>query len=317
MNLFKRTGKKEQISEYQAGYGSLHHSFGVHLNALAESRQPFDSAAQEEMLAVLIQADVGLPAAEKLVAAVLKDYQDYNLTTTSQAVDCLLYQIDQLYDQDHIPPLTFSKQGINVILMVGVNGSGKTTSISKLACYYMKQGYSVGVIAADTFRAGAIQQIEKWCEQLQIHCFSGAVNADPSSVLVDGCRYYKQHPVQIIIADTAGRLQNKVNLMNELSKMKKVIGREIENAPQQIWLTVDATTGQNGLSQAANFIASSQVSGVILTKMDGTSRGGIFLAIRDQYNLAVRFMTVGEKINDLIPFDINDYLNTLLGDGDE
>jgi len=313
MGLFRRSSKRDRINDYLDGYTHTSRGFGSHLTELANQQGPFDAAAQEDMMAVLIQADVGVPAAQKLIDAVIKDYDDHALTTTSQAVDCLLYEIDQLYDQDHIPMLRLDPQAINVILMVGVNGSGKTTTIAKLATYFRKQGMTVGAIAADTFRAGAVMQLEEWCRRLSIPCVSGKPQADPSSVLVDGCRHFKDVPVQVVLADTAGRLQNKANLMNELAKMTKVIGREIQGAPQQTWLVVDATTGQNGLSQAAQFIATSQVTGVILTKMDGTARGGIVLAIRDQYNLAVRFMTVGEGPDDLVPFDINDYMNTLIG----
>lgn len=313
MGMFRRSKKHEKLTDYLNGYNHIYGSMGSQLEQLSECQEPFDENVQEEMLALLIQADMGMTATRKLLDAVVKDYTDFKLSTTSQAVDCLFYEIDQLYDADHLPPIVINPDHPNVILMVGVNGSGKTTSVAKLAYFYRQQGYTVGTIAADTFRAGAVAQLDSWCQRLDIPCVKGKPDADPASVLVDGCRYYKEHPVQIIIADTAGRLQNKVNLMNELTKMKKVIGREIEGAPQYIWLTVDATTGQNGLSQASQFIAATQVNGVILTKMDGTSRGGIFLAIRDQYNLGVVFMTVGEQPEDLIPFNISDYLNTLIG----
>ena len=196
-----------------------------------------------------------------------------------------------------------------MIMMVGVNGSGKTTTISKLANYYIKHGFTVGLIGADTFRAGAVSQLEAWAQKLNVKCISGKEKADPSSVLVDGIRYFNDNPVDIIIADTAGRLQNKNNLMNELKKMVKVTTRELNGRDLDIYLTIDATTGQNGLSQAEAFIEGAKVNAVILTKMDGTSKGGIVLSINDKYNLPVKFITYGEQIDDICQFDINQYID--------
>ena len=166
----------------------------------------------------------------------------------------------------------------------------------------------VAVAAADTFRAGAIDQIDTWATRLGVHCVKGKMNQDPSSVLVDACRYAKENDIDILICDTAGRLQNKTNLMNELSKMHRVVQREIEGAPQEVWLVLDATTGQNGISQAKVFLEATDVTGIVLTKMDGTAKGGVVLAIRDLLHLPVRFLGLGEKPADLRPFDINAFL---------
>ena len=192
--------------------------------------------------------------------------------------------------------------------MVGVNGSGKTTSSAKLIKYYQDQNLSVAVAAADTFRAGAVDQIATWADRLGVPCIKGKPNQDPSSVLVDACRYAKEHQIDILLADTAGRLQTKTNLMKELSKMVRVCDREIEGAPHEVWLVLDATTGQNGISQAKEFLEATSVSGIILTKMDGTAKGGVVLAIRDSLHIPVRFLGLGEKPEDLKPFEINSYL---------
>ena len=162
--------------------------------------------------------------------------------------------------------------------------------------------------AADTFRAGAVDQLARWGERLGAPCIKGKENGDPSAVLVDACRYARAHECDYLIGDTAGRLQNKVNLMNELTKMRRVIGREIPDAPHEVWLVLDATTGQNGIQQAKVFLEATAVSGIILTKMDGTAKGGIVLAIRDQLGLPVRYIGLGEHPEDLRPFDIESYL---------
>ena len=212
--------------------------------------------------------------------------------------------LEELSDE----PIKINEEGPTVILMVGVNGSGKTTTSAKLIQYYKEQGKKVAVAAADTFRAGAIDQIDTWANRLGVPCIKGKMNQDPSSVLVDACRYAKENDVDILICDTAGRLQNKTNLMNELSKMHRVVQREIEGAPQEVWLVLDATTGQNGISQAKVFLEATDVTGIVLTKMDGTAKGGVVLAIRDLLHLPVRFLGLGEKPADLRPFDINAFL---------
>ena len=203
----------------------------------------------------------------------------------------------------------FNKRKMGVL--VGHPGSGKTTTCAKLTKLYQSQGKKVGVVAADTFRAGAIEQLARWADKLGVPCIKGRENGDPSSVLVDGCRYAKEHNLDILLCDTAGRLQNKVNLMNELAKMRKVIGREIEGAPHHVWLVLDSTTGQNGLSQAKIFQEVTDVTGIILTKMDGTAKGGIVLAIKDVLHIPVYYLGLGEREDDLKPFDLDLYLYSI------
>ena len=198
-----------------------------------------------------------------------------------------------------------------VLLVVGVNGVGKTTSIAKLANRYVKMNKKVMLAAADTFRAGAIEQLKEWGNRLNIEVITGAVNSDPASVAYTAAKKAKENNIDLLIVDTAGRLQTKTNLMNELSKISRVISKEIPNAPHETFLILDATTGQNGVIQAKAFNEATKITGAVITKMDGTSKGGILLAIRHELNIPVRFMGLGETLDDLKEFDINLYLHGL------
>ena len=209
--------------------------------------------------------------------------------------------------------INIQKEGPTVILMVGVNGVGKTTTIGKLANIYHNQGHKVMLIGADTFRAGAVPQLEEWAKRTN-SCFCGKENVDPSSVIYDGLEKALKENCDLILIDTAGRLQNKVNLMNELEKVNKVIGKIIPNAPHETLLVIDATTGQNGISQAESFKEITNITGIVLTKLDGTAKGGIVLAIKEEVKLPVKFIGLGEGINDLKSFDIEEYIYGLLKD---
>lgn len=313
MALFgKKKEEKSALSDYLDGYNKSTRTLSDRITELFGATNVIDDGTLEELLVILIEADVGVTTSESIIEKLRYRINNEFLKTREQCVEALYEIMTQIYDEDSVVPFTPVKGATKLIMMVGVNGSGKTTSISKLANYYLREGYSVGLIAADTFRAGAVEQIQRWADRLSIHCVKGKENADPASVMVDGCRYFKENPVDIIIADTAGRLQNKAHLMAELTKMKKVTSREIEGAPHEILLTIDSTTGQNGLSQASQFMEATDITGVILTKMDGTSRGGIVLAIRDQYRLPVRYITFGEDIDSITEFWLAGYLETLV-----
>ena len=210
--------------------------------------------------------------------------------------------------------LNWTKTRSGLIVLSGPTGSGKTTTTAKLTKLFQSEDSSVVLAAADTFRAGAIDQLAKWADRLGVTCIKGREGGDPSAALVDACRYAKEHGMDYLIGDTAGRLQNKANLMQELSKMRRVIEREIPGAPHEVWLVLDATTGQNGISQAQIFLETTKVSGIILTKMDGTAKGGIVIAIRDLLGLPVKYIGLGEKEDDLRPFDIDSYLYGLCED---
>ena len=209
--------------------------------------------------------------------------------------------------------MNMAESGPTVILMVGVNGVGKTTTIAKLANKYINDGKSVMMIAGDTFRAGAVKQLEEWAKRTKAS-FYGKENTDPAGVIYDGLVKAKETNVDIVLIDTAGRLQNKVNLMKELEKVNKVIGRHIPNAPHETLLVIDATTGQNGISQAKSFMEITNITGLVLTKLDGTAKGGIVLAIKEEVNLPVKFIGLGEKMTDLKTFDIENYIYGLFKD---
>ena len=206
---------------------------------------------------------------------------------------------------------------LSVILFVGVNGVGKTTTIAKIAHRLKNEGKKVLLAAGDTFRAGAVDQLEEWAKRVGVDIVIKKGATDPSSVIFDAVKRAQDGKYDVLLCDTAGRLQNKAGLMAELSKMNKVIEREIPNAPHETLLVIDATTGQNGLSQAEAFNEVTNVTGVILTKLDGTSKGGIVLAIRDKYNLPIKFVGLGEKMDDLEYFDLEDYIYGLFGEEDE
>ena len=195
--------------------------------------------------------------------------------------------------------------------MVGVNGVGKTTTIAKLTHRYLKMGKKVLLAAGDTFRAGATEQLKIWGERLGVDVVEGKLGGDPASVMFDAARKAKEQKVDILICDTAGRLQTKVNLMNELSKVRRVLGKEIPDAPHEVLLVIDATTGQNGVFQAKAFAEATGVNGIVLTKMDGTSKGGIIIAIKSTLGIPVKFIGLGEKMEDLEEFDLDQYLNGL------
>ncbi|MCF0105523.1 MAG: signal recognition particle-docking protein FtsY, partial [Holdemanella sp.] len=250
--------------------------------------------------------DVGINTAQKIVDLFVE--RSENIKMYDSMEDFFIGTLLQFYLQNVDEDINYASEGPTVIFMVGVNGSGKTTTSAKLIQYYQNMGKKVAVAAADTFRAGAVDQIATWAERLHVPCIKGKPNQDPSSVLVDACRFAVDNGIDILLADTAGRLQNKTNLMKELEKMSRVVKKVIPEAPHETWLVLDATTGQNGISQAKLFLEATKVTGIILTKMDGTAKGGVVLAIRDMLNLPVRFLGLGEKPDDLKPFDIYAYV---------
>jgi len=298
--------KSEDKDKYLSGLDRSKKSFGDRMRALSNNFHGIDDDLLEQIMVILLESDVGIHTAQKIVDAF--ESNGKHVKEYDSMLDYLVSILYDFYDESNDEPIKMNEEGPTVILMVGVNGSGKTTTSAKLIQYYKEQGKKVAVAAADTFRAGAIDQIDTWATRLGVHCVKGKMNQDPSSVLVDACRYAKENDVDILICDTAGRLQNKTNLMNELSKMHRVVQREIEGAPQEVWLVLDATTGQNGISQAKVFLEATDVTGIVLTKMDGTAKGGVVLAIRDLLHLPVRFLGLGEKPADLRLFDINAFL---------
>ena len=299
---------RDDADRYLKGLDKSKKSFGERLRRLASGFRGVDDDFLEEVMVILLEADVGIHTAEKITSRLESEAARQHLKTFDEISECLVSVMLEMYQEHEDEPVHVNEDGPTVLLLVGVNGSGKTTTAAKLTNALLEQKKSVVLAAADTFRAGAVDQLARWGERLNVPCVKGRENGDPSAVLVDGCRYAKEHHCDYLIGDTAGRLQNKVNLMNELSKMRCVIEREIPGAPHEVWLVLDATTGQNGIQQAKVFLEATKVSGIILTKMDGTAKGGIVMAIRDQLGLPVRYIGLGEQPQDLRPFDIESYL---------
>ncbi|MFV0479741.1 MAG: signal recognition particle-docking protein FtsY [Anaerorhabdus sp.] len=304
--------KRDDQAIYLNGFKKTSAELGKRLEGISFKYKEINDEFLEELMIVLLESDVGIQTADKICEQLRKKTKKYpTIRSFSTAMEFLLEVMEEIYNETPIPEITYNSDGVTVIFLVGVNGSGKTTSCAKLTHHYQSLGKTVAVVAADTFRAGAVDQLASWAEKLNVHCIKGKENGDPSSVLVDGCRWAKENKVDILICDTAGRLQTKQNLMDELSKMHKVVQREIAGAPHHVWLVVDATTGQNGLSQAELFKEATQVSGIILTKMDGTAKGGVILAIKNLLHLPVYFVGLGEKLQDLREFDLSSYLYSI------
>lgn len=298
--------KSNDKDKYLSGLNRSKKSFGDRIRVLSNNFHGIDDELLEEIMVILLESDVGIHTAQKIVDAF--EQRGKEIKNYDSMEDYLISILYDFYDEQNDEPIQFNSDGPTIIFMVGVNGSGKTTTSAKLIKNYKEEGKKVAVVAADTFRAGAVDQIEVWANRLDVACIKGKPNQDPSSVIMDGCKYAMENKIDILICDTAGRLQNKTNLMKELTKMSRVAQKVIPSAPHEVWLVMDATTGQNGISQAQLFLEATNVTGIVLTKMDGTAKGGVVLAIRDLLHLPVRFLGLGEKPEDLKPFDINAYL---------
>ena len=306
----KLTGKDQK--RYLSGFANTNKAIGQRLKVITTGNIDRDTFI-EELMITLLEADLGYKTAQKIVDRVQEEVNKYYVLNQKDIFKILHECLKEIYGKDE-KEIVYNEDGPTVILLVGVNGSGKTSTAAKLANYFKNMGKRVCLVAGDTFRAGAIEQLDKWAKQLDVEIVKGVENRDPSSVLVDGCRYAKEHDIDILICDTAGRLQNKISLMNELAKMKKVVSREIDGAPHNTWLVLDANTGQNGLSQGLLFNEATNLSGIILTKMDGTSKGGIVIAVKDLIGVPVYFITLGETKEDLRLFDLDLYLYSIIED---
>ena len=278
----------------------------------------FDDAVFESLEEALLEADVGSETAEALVAAVKARAGQAGRADLETLRRMLVLEIENLLSSSSAPAgATEDKPAVvplEVVFLVGVNGSGKTTTAAKLAARRVARGQKALLAAADTFRAAAIEQLEIWGRRLGIDVIRHGEGADPSAVLFDALSAAKARKTQVLLVDTAGRLHTKKNLMEELAKMRRIAAREVSGAPHQTLLVLDATTGGNGLAQARKFVEAVGVTGVVLTKLDGSARGGIVLAIYRELKLPVLYVGVGEAIDDLVPFDPRDYAKALLGE---
>ena len=318
---FKSIFKKEEIetvNTYDAGLEKTRKEFTSKLNLLTMKHNIINEEYYEELEDILISADIGVNTVMKFMDKLRARVKKENITSSLDLKEIIVDEMFIIYVQNEIlvNKINFSENGPTVILFVGVNGVGKTTTIGKMAHKFKEQNKKVLLIAADTFRAGAIEQLIEWGKRTETEVVYKE-NADPASVVFDGLKKAKDENYDIVLIDTAGRLQNKVNLMNELEKINKVIKKEIENAPHETLLVLDATTGQNGISQAKSFKEITNITGIVLTKLDGTAKGGIVLAIKEEVGIPVKYIGLGEKENDLKVFDIEKYIYGLfkeLGD---
>lgn len=298
---------------YDKGLAKSRKGFGAKLNALLANFRRVDEDFFEELEETLIEADVGFETAMKISDELQDEVKLRNAKSRSDVSDAIIERLVDIYESEGVDEdnsLHFAKDPDEptVFLFVGVNGVGKTTTIGKLAHRYQQAGKKVLLAAGDTFRAGAIEQLAEWGRRVGVDVVTKPEKSDPAAVVYDAVIKAKKENYDILLVDTAGRLQNKVNLMNELDKIKRVITRELPEAPQEVLLALDATTGQNALTQAKQFKEVTDVTGIVLTKLDGTARGGIVLAIRNELHLPVKLVGLGEKMDDLRDFSPEEFV---------
>ena len=315
MNFFKNikkifdTNSDKEIKKYEDGLAKTRDDFVNRLNFLGIKYTKIDDALFEELEEILIMSDIGVMTAINLTEKLKKRVKEEKIENFEYLKEIIVDELLLIYVNGEIlsSKINFNADGKTVVLFVGVNGVGKTTSIAKLAKKMKDSGRTVMLIAADTFRAGAVEQLKSWAEKIKVD-FYGKENSDPASVVYDGLNKAKEKNIDVVLIDTAGRLHNKVNLMKELEKINKVISGIIPDAPNETLLVIDATTGQNAVEQTKNFKEIVNLTGIILTKLDGTAKGGIVLAVKEETGIPVKFIGLGEKEDDMIPFDIEKYI---------
>ena len=303
------------FAQLKAGLTKTRQNFVDKVEEVFTGRKKIDEELYEELEEVLIRSDVGVNTSMELVERLRKEVKTRKISQPSELTQVLQELISELLGEEET--LNLAKQGPSIILVVGVNGVGKTTTIGKLASRLKRDGKRVIMAAGDTFRAAAIDQLEVWGERSGIEVIKQREGADPAAVAYDAVQAAKSRGIDVVIVDTAGRLHNKVNLMEELRKVKRVIEREIPGAPHEVLLVLDATTGQNALQQAKLFQEVAGVTGIVLTKLDGTAKGGVVLGIRGETQIPVKWIGIGEGIDDLRPFVPKDFAAALFGRPDE
>ncbi len=319
-NIFNKNNRedtieKEEIEKYDEALEKTRNVFTSKLGLLSNKYKKVSEEYFEELEEILIMADIGVNTVMNFIDEIKKRVKKENIESTEDLKEIIVDELFIIYVNNDVivNKINYNEDGPTVILFVGVNGVGKTTTIGKIAKKLINEGKKVLLVAGDTFRAGAVEQIEEWGNRVSAKVV-GKENADPSSVIYDGLEIAKNENYDVVLVDTAGRLQNKVNLMKELEKMNKVIGKLVPDAPHETLLVIDATTGQNGISQAKSFKEITNITGIVLTKLDGTAKGGIVLAIKEEVNIPVKFIGLGEKENDLKVFDIEKYIYGLFKD---
>ena len=316
LDKFKNIFTNKQEEElYDKGLEKTRETFVNKIGILNNKYKKVSEEYFEELEEILIMADIGVNTVMSLVDKLRKRVKKENIVDSKDLLDVIVDEMFIIYVNNDIivNKINFSNNGPTVVLFVGVNGVGKTTSIGKIAYDLKNKGKKVLLVAGDTFRAGAVEQLIEWSKRIDVDVVYKE-EADPSSVIYDGLTKAKEENYDVVLIDTAGRLQNKTNLMNELDKMNKVIGRLVEGAPHDTLLVIDASTGQNGISQAKSFKEITNITGIVLTKLDGTAKGGIVLAIKEETGLPVKYVGLGEQKEDLKVFDIEKYIYGLFKD---
>ncbi len=301
--MFKRL--KEKIARSRGG-------FIRQLDELFTGRKEISPELLEEIEEILVMADMGISTVQEIIDRLQDEVSSGEISDPEALRDRLKEQIKAIFLRSE-KENKLDREGIRpwVILVVGVNGVGKTTSIAKLAWRFKQEGKEVVLVAADTFRAAAVEQLQKWGERMGVPVVSQRPGADPSAVAFDGIETAISRGADVVIVDTAGRLHTQVNLMKELQKIKRVIGKKLQGAPHETLLVLDATTGQNAISQAKTFCEATDVTGIVLTKLDGTAKGGIVASIAHEMNIPVRYIGIGEQMEDLRPFDPDQFVEAL------
>ena len=307
-NVFKKE-EKEEVEIYSKGLEKTRNNFLQSLINLNNRHGKIDEEYFESLEEILIMADIGVNTVIDIIDKLKKRVKKENITSPEELKEIIVDEMFIIYVNNDIivNKINYAKEGPTVILFVGVNGSGKTTTIGKIAHKIKEEGKKVLLVAGDTFRAGATEQLIEWSKKIDVDIVTKNSN-DPVSVMYDGVNKAKDENYDVVLIDTAGRLQNKINLMKELEKVNKVIGKLIPGAPHETLLVLDATTGQNGISQAKSFKEITNITGIVLTKLDGTAKGGIVLAIKESTGIPVKFIGLGENKEDLRTFDIEKYI---------
>ena len=319
MSIFNKIknvfSKDKEAIKYEEGLAKTRKEFSTEIASLSKKYKNIDDDYFEELENILIMSDIGVNTVVKFVDKLKKRVKEENIKDSETLKEIIIDELLIMYVDNGLlkSKINYNAEGPTVVLFIGVNGVGKTTSIGKIANKLKHEGKKVLLVAADTFRAGAIEQLKEWGQRTNIDVVT-TTSKDPSAAVYDGIDKGIKEEYDIILIDTAGRLQNKVNLMNELEKMNNVIKKLIPNAPHETLLVIDATTGQNGIMQAKAFSEVTNITGIVLTKLDGTAKGGIVLAIKEEVNIPVKFVGLGEKEDDLETFDIEKYIYGLFKD---
>ena len=318
MGLFSKLFKSknnEKPNKYKLSMNKTRKGALANLKNLLSGKNKIDDDLFDELEEMFIMADIGVDTVVSFIDSLKAEVKERAITDPSMLQQIIVDKMFEIYLKGEVVNTNLNEaEGLSIYLFVGVNGVGKTTSIAKIANMLKKQGKKVILAAGDTFRAGAIEPLGVWASRLDIPIVTKPAGSDPSSVMYEAIQIAKRDKYDVLLCDTAGRLQNNANLMAELAKIKRVISREVPDARHDTLLVIDATTGQNGMNQAKAFMEATDVSGVILTKLDGTAKGGIVLAIRNERGIPIKFVCLGERIEDIEYFDIEEYIYGLFAD---